>query len=126
MRVIEAWENPVNVVAEKKLCEKMIRCGTSVNWWENELREAGKRVERERETHKQHASDESVVTWGTSTEPGGTNERHVGKKKKGIWDELHTVQNVNNDCEGGVDRRGVDRRGKGLTGWYKRAGKGEV
>lgn len=39
-RMIGTWENVVNVVIENVMSKRMIRCGTSIKSWDDELRGA--------------------------------------------------------------------------------------
>lgn len=36
-RVIAGWENIVNTTAERVVGEKVVRCGMSVKWWNEEV-----------------------------------------------------------------------------------------
>lgn len=64
----------------------------SVNWWNDESREA---IKERRRIHKKHENDILVETWRTKLR--GT----VTRKKKENWTEALVVQ-VNKEFHGGV------------------------
>ena len=42
--VLREWENIVNRVAKSEVGEKMIVCGKSARWWDNEIKEKEVRI----------------------------------------------------------------------------------
>ncbi|CAB1102258.1 unnamed protein product [Ectocarpus sp. CCAP 1310/34] len=59
-RVIEGWESIVNATAERVVGRKVVRCGVSVKWWDDELKQGtGER----REVFKQYPSEGSEDCW---------------------------------------------------------------
>lgn len=88
--LLEACENVGNVAAERVFGKKIIRCGTSVEWWGDESREA---IKERRETPTRNTG----MTIGTNVEEFGFKRKQaqgivIGKKKES-WDEV--VQEVN-------------------------------
>ncbi|CAB1112777.1 unnamed protein product [Ectocarpus sp. CCAP 1310/34] len=59
-RVIEGWESIVNATAERIVGRKVVRCGVSVKWWDDELKEE---IGERRDVFKQYLSEASEESW---------------------------------------------------------------
>ncbi|CAB1119768.1 unnamed protein product [Ectocarpus sp. CCAP 1310/34] len=96
-RVIEGWESIVNATAERVVGTKVVRCGVSVKWWDDELKEE---IGERREVFNKYLSEASEESWEKYRAKRKQVKGLVRKKKKCIWDEV--VQKANGGLEGNV------------------------
>ncbi|CAB1108538.1 unnamed protein product [Ectocarpus sp. CCAP 1310/34] len=113
-RVIEGWESIVNATAERVVGKKVVRCGVSVKWWDDELKEE---IGERREVFKQYLSEASEESWEKYRAKRKQVKGLVKKKKKCIWDEV--VQKANGGLEGNVKQMW-----EGISGMVKKTAQG--
>ena len=67
--MIEGWESIVNTTAERVVGNKVVRCGVSVKWWHEELKEE---IGERREVFNHYLREGSEGRW----------EKYRGKRKQ--------------------------------------------
>ncbi|CAB1110306.1 unnamed protein product [Ectocarpus sp. CCAP 1310/34] len=115
-RVIEGWESIVNATAERVVGRKVVRCGVSVKWWDDELKEE---IGERREVFKQYLRKASEESWETYRAKRKQVKGLVKKKKKCIWDEV--VQKANGGLEGNIKQMW-----EGTSGMVTRTAQGVI
>ena len=100
--------------AARVVGKKVARCGVSVKWWDDELKEG---IGERREVFKQYLGEGSEESWEKYRAKRKQVKGLVKKKKKSIWDEV--VQKANGGLEGNVKQMR-----EGISGMVKKIAQG--
>ena len=92
--VLEDWESIVNRVAKAEVGEKVIVCGRTARWCDNEIKA---KIERRRELYKRILRGEDEL-WEEYVRLWKEVKKLVTEKKLKIWNEV--VNKANSDYEG--------------------------